>query len=127
MEKVTGLGGVFWRAEDPDALAEWYRSRLGIEDFSTDYPVWRQKGGPTILAPFRRTTTYFADERQQVMLTFRVRDLDAMAAQLRPMGEEVGETSQDEVNGRFARLHDPEGNALELWEPMGAALGMEER
>ena len=119
MEKVLGLGGVFWRSDDPARLAEWYRTRLGVAPAPTDMGTepWRQEAGFTVFAPFQKDTTYFASERQQVMFNFRVRDLDAMAAQLRGMGEEV--TIDPEVGpiGRFARVHDPEGNAVELWEP----------
>ncbi len=125
MEKVTGLGGLFWRSDDPDRLADWYRTRLGVDGVPTAYGMepWRQEAGPTVLAPFKRDTTYFASERQQVMLNFRVRDLDAMVAQLRAQGEEVTIDPEPYPNGRFARLHDPEGNAVELWEPQGPEAG----
>lgn len=118
MEKVTGLGGVFWRSDDPERLAEWYRTRLGVEGPPSDAgPLpWRQEAGPTVFAPFKRDTTYFASERQQVMFNFRVRDLDALVAQLRGLGEEVTPDPEAYPYGRFARLHDPEGNAVELWE-----------
>ncbi len=120
MEKVTGIGGVFVRSQSPRALADWYRSRLGIPDglSEAETEVWRQEAGPTLLALFEAGTTYFAPP-QQVMLNFRVRDLDAMVAQLRTLGEEVTVLAEPQPNGRFARLHDPEGNAVELWEPQG--------
>lgn len=119
MERVEGLGGVFWRSDDPDGLAEWYRTRLGVEGVPSDYetPPWHQEAGPTVFAPFKRATTYFAGEHQQVMFNFRVRDLDAMVAQLRSLGEDVTVDPEAYPNGRFARVHDPEGSAVELWEP----------
>lgn len=119
MEKVLGLGGAFWRSDDPETLAAWYATRLGVDYVPTEQGMepWRQEAGPTVFAPFKRATTYFASEKQQVMFNFRVRDLDAMMAQLRALGEEVTELPEEEPNGRFARLHDPEGNAVELWEP----------
>jgi glyoxylase I family protein len=119
MEKVTGLGGVFWRSEDPERLAEWYRTRLGVEGPPSDAgPLpWRQEAGSTVFAPFKRDTTYFASERQQVMFNFRVRDLDVLVGQLRTLGEEVTPDPEPYPYGRFARVHDPEGNAVELWEP----------
>lgn len=122
MERVLGLGGVFWRSDDPDHLAAWYESRLGVEGVPAEYggPTWRQSGGVTVFAPFKRDTSHFASERQQVMFNFRVRNLDAFVAQLRGQGEEVTVDPEAYPNGRFARLHDPEGNAVELWEPSGA-------
>jgi predicted enzyme related to lactoylglutathione lyase len=116
MERVLGLGGAFWRSDDPERLKEWYRSRLGVEG-EGDLP-WRQQAGLTVFEPFRRDTTYFASDRQQVMFNFRVRDLDAMVAQLRDLGEEV-RVDEPYSYGRFARLQDPEGNAVELWQPTG--------
>lgn len=128
MEKVIGLGGVFWRSDNPDELAEWYLSRLGVEGARSNSGAlpWRQEGGLTVFAPFKRDTDYFASERQQVMFNFRVRDMDAMAAQLRAMGEEVTVDPEAYPHGRFARLHDPEGNAVELWEPPSAGTAAEE-
>lgn len=125
MERVQGLGGVFWRSDDPERLGDWYRTRLGVEGAPSDYGTlpWQQEAGPTVFAPFERATTYFASERQQVMFNFRVRDLDAMAAQLRDLGEEVTMDPETYPNGRFARLHDPEGNAAELWEPQSPEAG----
>ncbi len=119
MERVQGLGGVFWRADDPAALTEWYRTRLGIEGEPSPEGAlpWRQEAGPTVFEPFKRDTTYFASDRQQVMFNFRVRSLDAMIAQLRALGEEVTPDPEPYPYGRFARVLDPEGNAVELWEP----------
>ncbi len=118
MEKVSGLGGVFFRAKDPQALGEWYRAHLGIDPVPGDYetPPWQQAEGPTVLAPFPADTGYFGAPGQQFMLNFRVRNLDAMIAQLTDAGIGVKRT-ESLPNGHFARLHDPEGNPIELWEP----------
>jgi len=121
MERVLGLGGVFWRSDDPARLKDWYRTRLGVEG-EGDLP-WTQGAGPTVFEPFPRSTDYFAGERQQVMFNFRVRDMDAMVAQLRALGEEVTPDPEPYPYGRFARVHDPEGNAVELWEPQDAGAG----
>ncbi|MCJ7872618.1 VOC family protein [Phaeobacter sp. J2-8] len=115
MEKVTGIGGVFIRSSDPDALAAWYTTHLGID---TGMSVWAQPAGPTVFAPFRKESDYFPTS-QQVMLNLRVADMDAMTAQLRAAGiavETRSEWDEPEI-GRFARIHDPDGNAIELWEP----------
>src|SRR4028119_1229354 len=105
MERVLGLGGVFWRADDPARLKDWYRTRLGVEG-EGELP-WVQQAGHTVFEPFARDTTYFASERQQVMFNFRVRDLDAVVAQLRGLGEVVTLDPETYPNGRFARVHDP--------------------
>jgi glyoxylase I family protein len=119
VEKVLGIGGVFFRARDPAALADWYEKHLGIAKVpkSYDEEPWSQQAGPTAFAPFPSTTKYFGKMDQAWMLNFRVRDLDAMVRQLRAAGIEVQVDPQDYPNGRFARLHDPEGNPIELWQP----------
>ena len=119
MEKVTGIGGFFFRAKDPKALASWYQQHLGISliPSSEGDPVWEQEAGPTVFAPFPETSKYFGDAQKVWMVNFRVRDLDKMAAQLRAAGIEVKMYPQSDPNGRFARVHDPEGNPIELWQP----------
>ncbi len=120
MEKVVGIGGVFFRAQEPKTLAQWYQDHLGISITPTkmDDPVWQQEAGPTVFAPFSEKTTYFGDAGKQWMLNFRVRDLAKMAAQLEAAGIAVKIDPQTYPNGRFARIHDPEGNPIELWQPM---------
>ena len=121
MEKVTGIGGLFFRAHDPKALASWYQQHLGVSLTPTSYgePVWEQEAGPTAFAPFPETSKYFGDAQKVWMLNFRVRDLDKMAAQLQAAGIEVKIYPPDPT-GRFARVHDPEGNPIELWQPPNA-------
>ena len=118
-EKVTGIGGFFFRAKDPKALALWYQQHLGILTIPTTggESSWQQEGGPTAFTPFKETTSYFGDMSKVWMLNFRVRDLDKMAAQLQAAGIEVKVDTESYPYGRFARLHDPEGNPFELWQP----------
>lgn len=118
MEKVLGLGGVFLRSKDPAALAAWYHEHLGIDPVPQDYDTkpWQQEAGHTVFAPFPADSDYFP-QTQQVMLNFRVRDLAAMVAQLNAANIPIAGETQVEPNGKFARIHDPEGNAIELWEP----------
>lgn len=118
MEKVLGIGGVFFRARDPQALAVWYESHLGINPVPTGYEdtPWTQQAGPTVFAAFDADTDYFGDDKQMWMINFRVADLDAMAAQLRKADIEVTIDPENYPNGRFARLKDPEGNPVELWQ-----------
>jgi predicted enzyme related to lactoylglutathione lyase len=120
MEKVTGIGGLFFRAHDPKALTSWYQQHLGISltPSSEGERAWEQEAGPTAFTPFPETTKYFGDANKVWMVNFRVRDLDKMAAQLRTAGIEINVDPQSYPNiGRFARLHDPEGNPIELWQP----------
>jgi hypothetical protein len=121
MEKVTGIGGLFFRAKDPKVLAKWYSDHLGVDlvpSKSGDSP-WRQESGTCAFQPFPETTTYFGDNTRRWMVNFRVRNMDRMAAQLRAAGITVEIDPKVYPNGRFARLSDPEGNPVELWEPQG--------
>jgi glyoxylase I family protein len=120
-ERVLGIGGLFFRARDPKSLAEWYRIHLGVTPTPTSYgqSSWHTQAGTTVFAPFPQTTKYFGEQSQVWMINFRVRDLDKMAAQLRSAGIEVKVDPEHYPNGRFARIHDPEGNPIELWEPAG--------
>ena len=116
MERVLGIGGYFIRAADPVALGAWYRESLGLE--LDENGLWNPQAGPTVFAPFESDTGYFGSATQQVMINFRVSDLDAMLAQLRAAGANVAGDAQDfEGIGRFAWVTDPEGNRIELWQP----------
>lgn len=121
MEKVLGIGGFFFRARDPVALARWYAEQLGIALAPANYDEqpWYQAAGPTVFTPFPDMTDYFGARDRVWMVNFRVRDLAAIVAQLRAGGIEVEVDPEVYPNGRFARLHDPEGNPIELWEPQG--------
>jgi predicted enzyme related to lactoylglutathione lyase len=118
METVNGIGGFFFRARDPAALAQWYAENLGVSLTPTSYDQqpWRQHAGPTAFHPFPADTDYF---QQPWMINFRVGNLDAMIAQLRAAGISVELDPENYPNGRFARLSDPEDNPIQLWEPKG--------
>ncbi len=118
MEKVAGIGGVFFRSKDPQRLRAWYAQYLGVAATPSDddQSPWQQEAGPTVFEPFPADTAYFAGGW---MINFRVRDLDAMVAQLRAAGIDVTIDAEACPYGRFARLQDPEGNAIELWQPAG--------
>ena len=113
MAKATGIGGIFFRSRDTKALAAWYETHLGVIDF------WNQEAGPTLFGPFAQDTSYFPPDKQW-MINFRVDDLDGLIAQLQAAGIAVetrpGEWDTPET-GRFARIADPEGNQIELWQP----------
>lgn len=119
MEKVAGIGGLFFRAHDPKALGKWYEQHLGISLTPTSEggTVWQQEAGPTSFTPFPETTKYFGDPAKGWMVNFRVHDMDKMVAQLRAAGIEVKDPESYPGIGRFTRVHDPEGNPIELWQP----------
>lgn len=122
-ETVTGIGGFFFRARDPKALEQWYQDHLGVSVIpkSDTDPVWKQQAGPTAFAPFPENSKYFGDATKQWMLNFRVSNLDKMTSQLEAAGIAVKVDPTTYPNGRFARIHDPEGNPIELWQPMNAS------
>ena len=100
-------------------MGKWYQDHLGVSLVPANYSQapWSQEAGPTVFAPFPTDSDYFGNPQKNWMINFRVRDLDLMVAQLRAAGIEVAVDPQTYPNGRFARLHDPEGNPIELWEP----------
>jgi predicted enzyme related to lactoylglutathione lyase len=116
MQRVTGIGGFFFRARDPAGLAAWYEANLGISSRATAWS-WSQQAGPTVFAPFPTDTDYFGRLEQQTMLNFRVDDLDAMLEQLRAAGATVDDEVAEASYGRFGHAVDPEGNRFELWQP----------
>ena len=114
MEKITGIGGIFFKANDAEALRRWYGETLGID---VD-PQWGgAQLGDTVWSIFKANTGYFDPSAQPFMINYRVRDLDAMLAQLRAAGVEVDEKVDETEFGRFGWAMDPEGNRIELWEP----------
>lgn len=121
---VVGMGGYFFRAKDPEGLKAWYLEHLGVGGGSGVDPatgqssewLWYHQGGPMVFSPFKADSDYFAADKQ-TMINLRVTDLDRLLAKLRQAGIEVSREEEMDGVGRFARVHDPEGNAIELWEP----------
>ena len=122
VEGVTGIGGLFFRAQNPDGLTAWYAEHLGVDPPPESYEVtsWWQQAGPTVFAAMPADSTHFENPARSWLVNFRVADLDAMVAQLRSAGIDVAVDPTAYPNGRFGQLHDPEGNAVQLWEPAGA-------
>lgn len=115
---VTGIGGLFFRAKDPKALGEWYLKHLGVGAPEGVW-VWNQQAGPTVFQPFKADSDYFAADKLH-MINLRVDDLDGLKASLTAAGIEVITKPEWDTMpeiGKFARIHDPEGNPIELWEP----------
>ena len=146
MERVTGIGGFFFRSKDPAALARWYEDMFGVKmtPRTTMHRLGDKKQGrrrkkkkeeerkkeeeekkkTTVFEPFKQDTTFFGDLSLQWMINFRVRDLAAMVAQLQGKGIDVNVDPETYPNGRFAQLNDPEGNPIQLWQPGGKDPGM---
>ncbi len=127
MKRVTGVGGVFFKAKDPKALAEWYRRHLGmaVEEWGGLAFRWsddaQADGGATIWCPFAHDTDYFLPSSAPFMINFRVDDLHALLAALREEGCAVLEKVEESPFGKFGWVIDPEGNKVELWEPPASA------
>jgi len=122
MEKVTAIGGIFFKVRNPERMSAWYRDQLGIctEDGHADF-VWREHDKPdavgrTVWSVFPADTDYFGSSQPSFMINYRVSNLERMLAQLRRNGVAV-EKIEDYEYGRFAWITDPEGNRIELWEP----------
>lgn len=122
MERITGVGGIFFKARDPQALAAWYREQLGVPVAAGEtYGALASEGAgeQTVWSAFAADTAYFGPGPASFMVNYRVRDLDAMLAQLRAAGAEVDDHVEEFEYGRFGWATDPEGNRFELWEPRG--------
>jgi len=124
MKRVTGIGGIFFKAKDPAALSAWYRDHLGLDvtDWNGAIFNWGGDGsdaGMTIWSPFAADTTYVAPGTASFMINFRVADLDALLAALRAEGCDVVDKTETSEQGKFGWVIDPEGNKVELWEPAG--------
>jgi predicted enzyme related to lactoylglutathione lyase len=125
-EKVTGIGGVFFKARDPRKLIEWYESHLGVQPMQKGETSvmfqWREKENPnrlgyTVWAIFPRETKYFDPSKSEFMVNFRVNNLDEVLKDLKSEGVRVDEKVEEFDYGKFGWVMDPEGNRIELWEP----------
>ena len=131
MKRVTGLGGVFFKSKDPEKIKEWYRKHLGIDsDQHGAMFEWRDLLEPskkchTVWSPFSMTTKYFAPSEKPFMLNYRVENLEALLEVLRKEGVEVTGEVEEYEYGKFGWIMDPEGNKIELWEPVDEKLKKE--
>jgi glyoxylase I family protein len=125
MERVTGIGGVFFRARDPAAIGRWYADHLGVAEPPATYEDddWWQDAGPTVCAAFPADARDLGPPGQAWMVNFRVADLDRMVGQLRGASIDVEVDPEFYPNGRFASLTDPEANPIQLWQPARRAAG----
>ena len=125
MKRVTGLGGVFLKCDDPKKMYDWYSQHLGLQRMESGEAVvfqWRdpqepEQLGMTVWSLFPRDTSYFKDSPSPVMINYCVHDLDELLAALKAEGVTIDPHREDYDYGRFAWITDPEGNRIELWEP----------
>lgn len=125
MKKVTGIGGVFFKAKDPNAVNEWYKKHLGFETtpYGTSFE-WMDKDDPakkgvTQWNPFKETTKYFEPSGKDFMINYRVDNLEALVEELKKEGVTVCDAIETYEYGKFVHIMDLEGNKIQLWEPMG--------
>jgi len=125
MKRVTGIGGVFFKSQDPDKLRSWYQKHLGLEPdaYGGVSFEWREadqpeRVGQTIWSLFPADTKYFEPSAAPFMINYRVENLDRVLEELRKEGVKVDENVAEYDFGRFGWVMDPEGNRIELWEPL---------
>lgn len=124
MEKVTGIGGIFFKCKDPNKMKEWYSKNLGLQtdQYGTNFE-WRQgadssKYGFTQWSPFSETTKYFEPSTKDFMINYRVKNLEALVEQLKQDGVIIVDKIETFDYGKFVHILDIEGNKIELWEPI---------
>jgi predicted enzyme related to lactoylglutathione lyase len=127
MKRVTGLGGVFIKCQDPEGMKNWYREHLGIDAGKNGAIFqWReaddpQKEGLTVWSIFPDSTKYFDPSSKPYMLNYRVENLAALLDALKAEGVTVVGKMEEYDYGKFGWVIDPEGNKIELWEPIDGA------
>lgn len=129
MKRVTGIGGIFFKCEDPKATGEWYRRHLGVpvEEWGGWSFQWQDRDEPrrtgsTQWSPFPSSSKYFGASPKPFMFNFRVENLDAVLAALRAEGCAVDEKTDSSEYGKFGWVMDPDGVRIELWEPPASEL-----
>lgn len=123
-KKVTGLGGIFFKCDNPENMKKWYGDKLGLvtneygsvfEFRRTDMP---EKKGYTVWSPFEAKTTYFQPSEKEFMINYRVEDIEGLVKELMETGVEICDEIETYEYGKFVHIMDPEGNKIELWEPI---------
>lgn len=123
MKKVTGIGGIFFKCNDPDKMKEWYKTHLGLD--TNEYGAtfeWKEasdstKNGSTQWSPFPETTKYFEPSAKDFMVNYRVADLEALVEELKKEGVSIVDEIETYDYGKFVHIIDMEGNKIQLWEP----------
>lgn len=123
MKKVTGIGGVFFKSKDPQAMKEWYKTHLGLDtnEYGANFE-WRtledpSQIGSTTWSPFKETTSYFQPSTKEFMINYRVEDIEALVEELKKEGVTILDNIETYDYGKFVHILDAEGNKIELWQP----------
>ena len=131
MKKVTGIGGIFFKTNDPEKMKEWYNKNLGLrtneygavfEFRDSDQP---EKKGYAVWSPFKSDTDYFEPSTKEFMINYRVENIEAMVEELRAAGVTICDEIEKYEYGKFVHILDPENNKIELWEPVDAVFTKE--
>lgn len=123
MKRVTGIGGIFFKCQDPATMTAWYNKHLGLDagKYGASFEWYQQPDsahkGVTQWTPFKETTTYFEPSKKEFMVNYRVEDLEGLVAELRKEGVTICDSIESVDYGKFVHIMDPEGNKIELWEP----------
>ena len=136
MKKVTGIGGIFFKCKDPNAMKDWYKTNLGLNtnDYGATFEWYEEtdskKKAQTQWSPFKETTKYFEPSTKDFMINYRVENLESLVAELKRNSVTVTDTIETYNYGKFVHIMDLEGNKVELWQPndveyenMGRKLG----
>ena len=123
MKRVTAIGGIFFKCQDPEKMKQWYSEHLGLEtdEYGTNFE-WRKSSDPTskgftVWSPFGNDTKYFEPSKKEFMINYRVDNIEALIDILRKEGVTILDDIDDSEYGKFIHIIDPEGNKIELWEP----------
>jgi predicted enzyme related to lactoylglutathione lyase len=129
MKRVTAIGGIFFKCDDPKAQRDWYANHLGlkVDDYGTSFE-WRKSDNPdekgySVWSTFKKDTDYFEPSKKDFMINFRVEDLDALLVELKKEGVQIVGEVQTFEYGKFAHIMDPEGNKIELWQSSDGEYG----
>lgn len=126
--KITGIGGVFFKCKDPQAMRKWFHEKFGLSDDKYGHPfLWKKhdsanKNGYTVWNPFDDNSDYFKPSKQKYMINYRVENLQELIEELRESGVTIVGDIQSFEYGKFGWILDPEGNKMELWEPIDSSF-----
>lgn len=126
--RVTGIGGIFFISKNPEEIREWYGTNLGlaIDDFGSAFEFRNANRSDEInylrWSPFEKGTDYFAPSEKEFMINYRVQNIEGLVKKLKENGVTIFDNIETYEYGKFVHIMDPEGNKIELWEPVDSVL-----